>query len=733
MASSRTPINYKELLLSAGIFLLGLVVVYVALISLIQPAKYDIRSGDVAEMTITATKDVVDEITTQRREQEERDKVQPERKIDLSISESAMQRVDELFAVIDAGRVEFESYRKVRVDNSLLSNPGTPLRTEDVKPDASHVSKLRNAIMAVLSPDAVAADSAENVGKISDAQIISVLTASATELATFRGTVTDMLNMVFADGLLESEMEAVIAQLRYRINTELYAVPYSLQSFAGVIFAYTLAPNEFIDDATTEMKREEAAEAVEPVVYKKGQNIVREGEVIQENQVAMLEALGLLKESNRPDLAMYIGMGIIVLLLGFAACLSLWDSEYDGGIKPKRALLLVTALMIELVASLAMREINAYLMPIHFLVMIVSVLLSPHVALSMNLLVGVMMGVLAAGTDGAFSVSTLEVLLVSQIGGIVAAMSLRKVQRRTTLLLGGLYTALANAAVMTGIGLMTNLDLSVTLKNTGYVVLSALISSVLAVGVLPLLESAFSIMTQQKLLELSNPNQSLLRMLQLEAPGTYHHALLVANLAEAAADAIGANALLCRVGAYYHDIGKVKRPLYFKENQLDDNNPHDSMTPQMSASVLADHVRNGRAMGEKEKLPRPIIDIIQQHHGTTTMAYFLYRAQQDAEETGMEVSPDDYRYAGPTPQSKEAAIIFLADSVEAAVRSLKNHTNESIQGMIKKLINDRMQDGQLADVPMTLADFHQLELAFMRVLSGIYHTRVEYPEMKKAQ
>lgn len=736
MASAKKPIDPKRLWMSIGILLLGLIVAYVAMVSLTQPVRYnDIKAGDVAQMTVTATKEVVDEIETERRRQEERDKVQPLREIDATVTTAVMGRVDELFALIEAGREDFAAYRKTKVDNSLIANPEMPLSTEDVKPDVSRIARLRDEMVPILDPDTEVVDSNENASKIPDAQITALLTASATEYDAFESVLRGMISAAFEDGLLESEIESAVTQLRYRLSTEMYGVSFSLQAFANTVFAHMIIANEFVNEELTEQKRQEAEDAVEPVTYKKGQNIVREGEEISENQVQMLEQLGLLEESNRVDLPLYVGMAIVVLMIGAAMFLCLLDTDLDDAMRPRSALLMMTALIVELIAALAVREISAYLMPMHFAIMVIAVLISPRVALSMNLLIGVAVGVFASGTDGVFSASMIELLIVSQVGGVIAAVSLRRAQRRTSLLLTGLYTALANAAVMVGIGLTTNLNLQTTFINAGLVAVGALVSAILAVGCLPLLESAFSIMTQQKLLELSNPNQPLLRQLQLEAPGTYHHALLVANLAEAAADAVGANALLCRVGAYYHDIGKVKRPLYFKENQMDDVNPHDTMLPQVSAAILSEHVRDGRIMAEKAKLPRAIVDIIRQHHGTTTMAYFLYRAQKMAEEEGGEkVSPEDYRYDGPTPQTKESAIIFLADSVEAAVRSLKDHTTESMQGMIKKLINERMQDGQLADVPLMLSDFHKIEIAFMRVLSGIYHTRVEYPgQLEKQQ
>ncbi len=728
-SSERRRPSRRNAWLALGIFALGAAVVYFAMVSLAQPAKYDIKIGEVSPQTITATKDVVDELATEQRREEARSKTAPIRYKDHDITANIEQSIKDVFTAVEEARVSFAEYRERMTHNQVVANP--EITPEEIHPDASLITKLRNTLTPLFSETGQSEDDLAKPVYLNDRDLRAMLEASEVDFVAVRDNVQQMVATVLEDGLREEGFADAVLQLRNRIYYEFYGIPNELRPFAIVIFTDLMRPNEFIDETRTEQAREEAAEAVEPVTYQKGQNIAIEGEPVRENQLMMLEALGLLKESERPDLTLYLGMGILTLLLSLVTAMNLWDVDKAAITRPKRALLIAAAVLIQLVASLAVRQIDAYLMPMHLALMVLAVLTSPSIAVSLNLLLGVVTGVLASGANGILSSPMVELLIATQIGGVVAAISLARVQRRTTLLLAGVWTGLATGAAMIGIGLMTNLNINVTLKNAGFAAIGSLLSSVLTVGVLPLLESVFSIMTQQKLLELSNPNQPLLRMLQLEAPGTYHHALLVANLAEAAADAVGANDLLCRVGAYYHDIGKAKRPQYFKENQLDDVNPHDAMAPQVSAAILAEHVRDGRVMAEREKLPKAIVDIIEQHHGTTTMAYFLFRAKKLAEETGEEVLDEDYRYDGPTPQTKEAAIIFLADSVEAAVRSLKDHSSESIQSMIRKLIAERMQDGQLADVPLTLKDFSLMEHAFLRVLGGIYHTRVEYPELDK--
>jgi hypothetical protein len=257
--------------------------------------------------------------------------------------------------------------------------------------------------------------------------------------------------------------------------------------------------------------------------------------------------------------------------------------------------------------------------------------------------------------------------------------------------------------------------------------INGILSAVLMIGVLPYLETAFSITSMIKLLELANPTHPLLKQLLLEAPGTYHHSLMVANLAEAAAEPIGANPLLVRVGSYYHDIGKIKRTDYFVENQRGYENPHEKIAPALSALIITSHVREGVELAREARLPQVIIDFIEQHHGTSLAKFFYSRALEEEREGS--ISEENFRYEGPKPQSKEVALVMLADSVEAAVKSLQDPNPERIRNMVRRIIKDKLNDGQLETSDLTFKDLDTVANSFCQMLEGIYHKRIEYPEI----
>ncbi len=251
----------------------------------------------------------------------------------------------------------------------------------------------------------------------------------------------------------------------------------------------------------------------------------------------------------------------------------------------------------------------------------------------------------------------------------------------------------------------------------------------MTIGTLPFLENAFGITSAVKLLELSNPNQLLLRKLMLDAPGTYHHSIIVGNLAEAGAEAVGADSLLARVGANYHDIGKLKRPYFFIENQLTSDNPHDKLSPTLSALIITSHVKDGLEIAQEHRLPSSITAFIAQHHGTSLLSFFYNKAMDESSEK--KADETTYRYEGPKPQTRETAIVMLADCAEAAVRSMPNPTAGKIEGLIRQIIKDKLADGQLDECDLTLKDLDKVALAFSRVLTGIFHTRIEYPDKLK--
>ncbi|MDA8414707.1 MAG: HDIG domain-containing protein, partial [Desulfobacteraceae bacterium] len=265
-----------------------------------------------------------------------------------------------------------------------------------------------------------------------------------------------------------------------------------------------------------------------------------------------------------------------------------------------------------------------------------------------------------------------------------------------------------------------------------YVAFFAVVGGVLTAGFvsgfIPVIESLFNYTTDIKMLELANLNSPLLRDLMVNAPGTYHHSVVVGNLGEAAAESIGANPLLARVAAYYHDIGKISKPLYFIENQSGEENRHDKLAPSMSALILVSHIKEGAEVAREKHLGQPIIDIIRQHHGTGLIKFFYERAKTQAESTGQTVEEQDFRYPGPKPQTREAGIVMLADCVEAASRTLVNPTPDHIMGMVQNIINRIFTDGQLDECELTLKNLHEIARSFNRILNGIYHHRIDYPE-----
>src|SRR5690606_19757299 len=308
--------------------------------------------------------------------------------------------------------------------------------------------------------------------------------------------------------------------------------------------------------------------------------------------------------------------------------------------------------------------------------------------------------------------------------GLAGVLSVRKVSDRSDLTRAGFVVGAVTFITMLALGLFRAERFLVTYSFLGLV--NGLISAIGTIGLFPYLESIFGITSSIRLLELSNPNQPLLRKLLMEAPGTYHHSMIVGNLAEAAAEAIGGDSLITRVGAQYHDIGKTKRPYFFIENQYGGENPHDKIAPSLSTLILTSHVKDGVDMAKQYRLPECVIDFIREHHGTTLARYFYHKAVENAK--GEPCDENDFRYPGPKPQTRESAVVLLADSVEAAVRTLRQPTPGRIEGLVRKIVKDHLADGQLDESNLTLRDLDKIADAFVKVLTGIYHKRIDYPE-----
>lgn len=417
----------------------------------------------------------------------------------------------------------------------------------------------------------------------------------------------------------------------------------------------------------------------------------------------------------------YLGIGIFVIVieaLTFFAVYSFKRSSYNNN----EFFLISITLLFAAIITMGSNIISGYLIPFGFLAMILSMIFEPVLALSISLPFS---GVILCITN--FNQDKLLMYIISCLTVVLLA---KTVAVRNNLIFNGLLTGIINSLIILSLSIINKQNILPIVLNCGMTLVGSILTSILVIGILPILEHFFEIITNLKLLELSNPNEPLLKKMLFEAPGTYHHSIIVGNLAEAAAETIGANSMLARVGAYYHDIGKIKRPYFFKENQMSNDNPHDKITPKLSTIIIISHIKDGIELAEKYKIPKYIKAIIEEHHGTSLVKYFYNIALNDSENTD-DIDELYYRYAGPNPLTKESGIVMLADSVEASVRSLINPTVTDIQNMVNKIFKDKIDDGQLNSCKLTMKDLYDIKLTFIRVLEGVFHSRIEYPDLNE--
>ncbi|MBV9080088.1 MAG: HDIG domain-containing protein, partial [Elusimicrobia bacterium] len=370
------------------------------------------------------------------------------------------------------------------------------------------------------------------------------------------------------------------------------------------------------------------------------------------------------------------------------------------------------------------RWVTPYVTPVAIAPLLTALLLSPRLALVTGFAVSLIFGLVNG--------YSLPIAMVGAIGGATVVATGSKARTAHQVARAGLTVGLVEAAVVMFLGVMMSWNHATIGLVMASTFVSGIGSAMFSLGVLPYLESFFSRISNLRLVELAAANHPLLQRMSIEAPGTYHHSLIVASLAEDAANALGANGLLCRVGAYFHDIGKMVKAEYFIENQGKFGNPHDQVSPSLSKLIITSHVKDGLALARSHKLDKQIQDFIPQHHGTSQIEFFYQKAlrQETAEdEPGKEdIREESYRYPGPKPQSKEAGIVMLADSCEATSRTLEEPNHQRFKDMINKIINKKLFDGQLDETPLTLRDLHIIAERFAATLTSIHHARIPYPE-----
>ncbi|MFL5684852.1 MAG: HD family phosphohydrolase [Chloroflexota bacterium] len=504
---------------------------------------------------------------------------------------------------------------------------------------------------------------------------------------------------------------------------------------AAEIIRPLVVPNSSFSQTLTDQARDRAAENVQPVEVDiaQGEVVVRNGTPLTQADLEAIQALGLGQDAPL-DFSTLAGWFLLAVLA--VTILLAWIWRFRPTLWHRgNVLLLIGLLFVGVSVALkvtAGRELLGYFLPTAAIGMVLTILLDASVATIVMALVAVMGGAIAA--------SSLEFASYIFFGGLAGILAIRKGDRLQTFVQAGIVVFVVNALVVSVFSLLGTRDVRGVLELWFASAASAAGSSVAAVGTFAVLGSAFGILTVFQLLELANPSQPLLRRLLVETPGTYHHSLMVGNLAERAAEAIGGDPLVTRVAAYYHDIGKLSNPLAFIENQGGGENIHDQLEPEVSAQILKQHVADGIDTAYAAKLPKAMIAYIPQHHGTAVMSYFLARARERAAEpygglgttegakAAAAVDERRFRHAGPKPQSREAALIMLADSVEASVRSLESRDEPAIRAMVTRIIDERVADGQFDECDLTFRDLERIKDAFVAQLLGMYHTRIAYPQ-----
>jgi hypothetical protein len=456
------------------------------------------------------------------------------------------------------------------------------------------------------------------------------------------------------------------------------------------------------------------------VTVRAGETIVREGEVLTVADIETLEELGLTRP--RVQAGTVVGNALIAMILAGLLVGYLWRFEPEIWHRNRSVLLVGLALVVSAVALriAADRTLWAFAVPTSATVLLIGILLRSSAGAAMAGILAILAGVMNR--------ETLEIAVYVLAGGLAALLTITRAERLNAFVRVFIGLSVTNVAVVTAFSMLNQRDLAAVLQLGAMGLVNAFLSVILAVGSFAMLGNVFGIMTVFQLLELANPSNRLLRRLLLETPGTYHHSVMVGNLAERAAETIGADPLLARVAAYYHDIGKMKNPLAFIENQAGARNIHDDLNAETSARIIAGHIRDGIDLGYEHGLPVQVIGYIPQHHGTSVMTYFHQKALREA--GGREDLVDEltYRYPGPKPQSREAAIIMLADGVEASVRALDEKDPDSIRAMVDRIVDARVDDGQLDDAELTLKNISQIKDAFVGQLLGMYHSRIKYPD-----
>lgn len=684
------------------------VICCIAAITILTPTRYDVKAGDIAQETIVTPGRVEYTAETEAQRELARSGVSTVYVYDEAIVEGYVTAAEAFFENITTFRSDAAALRASRASALGIELEGT-LSINQWKAILTNaeLQQLLSRFELPLSTD----------------EGWWLLHVEASEILRLSDIVLPKIKTALESGLRESQIEArKTACIRELQETSLSD---EMKAIGEKVFEAYLQPTQVEDAQATEQAREEAAAAVEPVMLEKGALIVAAGDVITQQQYDFMRSLELVRADNA-DLQLYIGIILYMLIVGACFVVYMLLFRRDIFANRKKVLIISVSIALSILLALATSLIDRRICTSLIGVLLVALLVDRKVAMMVNAVLALCIGLFAGGRGSTMlGYDSLAMVLSIFAGGQAAIYFVRRYYKRGSVITAGLFSGAAAALIVLAADIMVNRAWGAVLLDIIWAFGSNVIAAVLVVGSLSLWENLFDVATSARLNELSNANNPLMRQLMTEAPGTYHHSMMVAALSEAAAEAIEADALLARVGAYYHDVGKLRRPLYFKENQKPGENIHDTLPPGESAMAIIAHQKDGVTLLMKNKLPPSVVQIAYEHHGNTLAAYFYHKATQMNE--GKQLPQKLFRYPGARPGTKESAIVMLADSCEAAVRSLDNPDQEAVESLVEKVIKGKIDDNQLAACPLTFKEVTAIRQSFLRTFKGMLHERIAYP------
>ncbi len=639
--------------------------------------RVSIQVGQIAEESYYAPFLVENEMATERKKAAQEKSVAPIYKSDSKVQEKAISDMETLF------------------------NFTQTIQTTDI---AQRLNKAPLDVLKARAPIALYNEEFE-----------ALLATAQEELGNIKESCITIAAQLFQAGIQENDNKEI--EIRNLLSQTDLSVAH--QRLAKSIILGVIKPNVVLDEVATQEAKKLERESVEPITILPGEIIVEKGKLVTEEIYTLLEKVGYLDTNKNDRYKQYVGISLLIVLVIYfwvSYNKSTWDIKK---LQAKEINLILILYSLSIMIARVLIKVPFVYIPLSIAPMLLAILMGIPVAILVNVVITLFSALIFKG-DSLF-------IIYFIITGIVDILIINHMQERKKTMVSALFAGSVQFIAYLALKFFIGTDINMSILIEASIAFAiGLVSVVLVVGSLPVLESAFGYITPMQLLELTNPNQPILKRLLLEATGTYYHSLLVANLAETAADVIGANPLLARVGGYYHDIGKLTCSNYFKENQVL-GNPHDQLDPFKSYEMILSHVTSGIQLADEYHLPIYIKEMIMQHHGTSVMQYFYVKAKK---EKGDLVKEEQFSYKGPKPKTKEAALVMLADVVEATVRAMQEKfgADLTIEQVVRKMIKQKLDEGQLDECELYISDIEKIIQSFTKMLKGMYHERIQYPE-----